>query len=325
MTYAVRIEEFGGPEVLRWSAVEAGAPGPHEVLLRQTVVGVNYADVYMRSGNHPAVKGFPATLGMEAAGVVAALGREVHELAVGDRVAYFGLLGAYAETRIVPADHLIKLPSGVDDRVAAAIMVKGTTARYLCKEAYPIKEGDIAVVHAAVGGVGMILCQWAASMGATVIGTVGSEKKVDVALQNGCRHVIVTSSEDFVERVSKITEGRKADVVYDALGAETSVRSLDCLRPRGTLVCFGRTVGWPHAIEPSSLMLKGSLILMMTQVTDFMNTPAQKAHALADLFAAVSSGTVRANIGQQYSLVDAGQAHRDLQDRKTTGAIVLLV
>lgn len=325
MTHAIQITQFGGPEVFKWSPIEVGAPGPLEVRLRQTAVGVNFADVYMRSGNHPAVKTFPATLGVEAAGIVEAVGDGVRDFGVGDRVAYSGVLGAYSEVRLVPADRLVKLPASIEDKVAAAVLAKGITARYLCLEAYPIKPGDVALVHAAAGGVGMILCQWAAALGATVIGSVGSEQKAEVARAHGCEHAIVTTREDFVSRVADITGGKRVSVVYDALGGETSIRSLDCLRPRGTLVMFGRTIGWPHPIEPATLMQKGSLIAMMTQLVNFTDTAAERSVATRDLFAGISGGQIKVNIGQQYRLDDAAQAHRDLESRRTMGSTVLLV
>ena len=261
MTHAVCIQQFGGPEALQWTAVEVGTPGPRDALIRQTVVGLNFADVYMRTGNHQAAIKFPAILGIEGAGIVEDIGTDVHEIAVGDRVAYFGVLGAYAETRLVPADRLIKLPPSIDDRVAAAMLAKGITAQYLCRQVFPVNAGDVVLIHAAAGGVGLILSQWSAALGAIVIGTVGSDEKAEIARANGCSYTIISTREDFFSRVMAITEGQKASVVYDSLGGNTTVPSLDCLRPRGTFVIFGRTTGWPMPINPARSMHKGSLIV----------------------------------------------------------------
>lgn len=325
MSHAVQIHQHGGPEVLRWAAVELAAPARNEVRIRQTAIGLNFADVYMRSGNHPLVLPFPATLGAEAAGIVESLGADVRDFAVGDRVAYFSVVGSYTEARNIPADRLLRLPAEIADKTAAAIMLKGVTAQYLCRRVYPVSRGEVVLIHAAAGGVGLILSQWAASLGAIVIGTVGSDEKASIARANGCAHTIIYTTEDFVARVHEITGGRKCDVVFDALGKDTATKSLDCLRPRGTLVCFGRTTGWPTAIEPSALMLKGSLVFTMTQIRDFATTREDIDAATRDLFAAVIQGSIKPVIHQQYALKDAEQAHRDLESRKTIGSSVLVV
>jgi NADPH2:quinone reductase len=325
VTHAILIRQVGGPETLKWEEIEVAPPGPREVLIRHQAVGVNFADVYMRSGNHPAPLKFPAILGVEGAGTIEQAGAEVRDFAVGDRVAYFGVLGAYAETRIVPAERLIRLPPLVTTATAAAILTKGITARYLCRQAYPVGPGDVVLVHAAAGGVGTILAQLSAAQGAEVIGTVGSDRKVDAARRNGCRDVIILEREQLAPRLFAITDGRKATVVFDSMGGDYTLASLDCLRPRGTLVTYGRTTGYPHAITPfQDLMQKGSLKVTMTQLVDFVRDRADIDEAAADLFAAVEKGQLVAAIGQSYPLRDAAQAHRDLEARKTVGSVVLL-
>jgi NADPH:quinone reductase len=326
MTHAIRIQRFGGPEVLEWCPVDVAMPGAREVLLRQVAVGVNYADVYMRSGTHPAVRQFPATLGIEAAGIIETVGSEVRDFAAGDRVAYFGSLGAYSEQRVVPADRLLKLPASIDFPTAAAMMVKGVTAQYLCRQAYPVGPEDVVLIHAAAGGIGSFLSQWSAAMGANVIGTVGSEAKIEIARDNGCHDVIVATRESVPERVAALTGGRKTTVVFDALGGDATLLSLDCLRPRGTLVIFGRTAGYPAAIKPfEHLMEKGSLKVTMTQLVNFTAAREQLEGSAADLFAAVAQGQLKPRIGQSYALRDTSQAHRDLEARNTVGSIVLNV
>jgi NADPH:quinone reductase len=326
MKHAISMQQFGGPEVLQWTAVDEPHPGPLEARIRQEAVGVNFADVYMRTGNHPAKLKFPAILGVEGAGVIEEVGSEVSGFAVGDRVAYFGFLGAYSEARSVPMDKLIKLPPTMSLPVAAAILVKGITARYLCRQAFPVTSGDVVLIHAAAGGIGTLLSQWSAALGATVIGTVGSEQKIDFARANGCHHVIVSTQEDLAGRVSAFTKGAKASVVFDALGGDATLQSLDCLRPRGTLVIFGRTAGFPRAIVPfEHLMQKGSLKVTMTQLLDFAGTRTDIDAAVSDLFSCVEAGRLHPAIGQTYALRDAQQAHRDLEGRKTIGSIVLVV
>jgi NADPH2:quinone reductase len=326
VTHAISMQQVGGPEVLQWTAIDVPRPGALEARIRQEAVGVNFADVYMRTGNHPAKLKFPAILGVEAAGTIEEVGSEVRGFAAGDRVAYFGVLGAYTEARLVPVEKLVKLPATIPGAVAAAILVKGITARYLCRQAFAVASGDVVLIHAAAGGIGALLTQWTAALGATVIGTVGSEQKVDFARANGCHHVIVSAHEQLAERVSAITKGEKASVVFDGLGGDATLLSLDCLRPRGTLVIFGRTAGFPHAIIPfEHLMQKGSLKVTMTQLLDFAGTRTDIDTAVSDLFSAVEAGRLRAAIGQTYALRDVQQAHRDLEGRKTVGSIVLTV
>ncbi len=325
MTHAACISRFGGPEVLQWSPTEVAAPAAHEVRIRQRAIGVNYADVYMRSGNHPAPLKFPATLGVEAAGVVEQVGSGVTGFAPGDRVAYFGALGAYAEERLVAAERLLKLPASLDERTAAATLLKGMVARYLCREAYAVRPDDTVLIHAAAGGVGSLLTQWCAALGATVIGTVGSEAKRQAAADNGCRHVIVNGVESLATRGAALTAGRKASVVFDPLGGNTTLESLDCLRPRGWLLIFGRTADYPRPIVPfEHLMQKGSLIVTMTQISDFVGSRASLEAALRDLAAAIEQGHLRPLIGQQYALRDVALAHRDLEARRTIGSTVLI-
>jgi len=325
MTHAARISRFGDPDVFEWTEIDVGAPGAREVRLRHSAIGLNYADVYMRSGNHSAPLKFPAILGVEAAGTVEEVGSAVSEFARGDRVAYFGALGAYAQVRLVPAERLLKLPAALDERMAAAILLKGITARYLCRQAYPVQSSDIVLIHAAAGGVGSLLAQWCAALGASVIGTVGSEAKRDAASANGCRHVIVTTREPLAERVAALTAGAKASVVFDPLGGDATLVSLDCLRPRGWLVMFGRTAGYPRPIAPfEHLMQKGSLIATMTQLSDFAGTRSSLEEGLRNLVTALEQGHLRPLIGQQYPLQQVAQAHRDLEARRTVGSTLLI-
>jgi len=253
------------------------------------------------------------------------VGSEVSDFRAGDRVAYFGVLGAYSEARVLAADRLLRLPSTIDDAIAAATLLKGITARYLCRQAYPVTSNDVVLIHAAAGGVGTLLAQWSVSLGARVIGTVGSDQKVDVARANGCHDVIVLAREELAARVSAITGGHKASVVFDPLGSDTTLRSLDCLRPRGTLVIFGRTAGFPCPIVPfEHLMQKGSLKVTMTQIIDFVSTRAEIQDAVDELFAAITAGRLKPFIGATYPLRDAQQSHRDLEGRKTCGSVLLL-
>jgi NADPH2:quinone reductase len=320
---AIRIHETGGPERMLWETVAVGEPGPADVRLRHTAIGLNFIDVYHRTGLYP--QALPMTLGMEAAGVVEAVGSAVTDLAVGDRVAYAAApLGAYAEARLMPADRVVKLPDGIDDRTAAAMMLKGMTVEYLLRRTYPVGRGDIILLHAAAGGVGLILCQWAAALGATVIGTVGDAAKADLARAHGCHHAIDYSKEDFVARVKEITGGKGVAVVYDAVGASTFVKSLDCLRPRGMMVNFGNASGPAPAIEPGLLGAKGSLFLTRPSLMAYTASRAELLASAAALFEQVRCGAVKIDIRQTYALIDAPQAHRDLEGRKTTGSTVLL-
>ena len=324
MTHAIRIHQTGGPEVLQWEAVTIGSPGPGQVRLRQTAVGLNYIDVYHRSGLYPMQT--PATPGMEAAGVVEELGSGVTDLKVGDRVAYAAPpVGAYAEARLMAADRLVKIPDGISDREAATIMLKGMTAQYLLRRTYHVEAGDTILVHAAAGGVGLILCQWASYLGATVIGTVGSDAKATLAQANGCAHAIVYTRENFQQRVMEITGGRKVAVVYDSVGKDTFQQSLDCLQPLGMMALFGQSSGNVPPFDLGQLATKGALFI--TRPTLFVYTAKRKDLLLGatDLFDVITRGAVKNSINQTYALRDAAEAHRDLEARKTTGSTVLTV
>jgi NADPH:quinone reductase len=324
MTHAIRIHETGGPEVLRWENIEVGKPGRGEVRLRHTAVGLNYIDVYHRSGLYPIQ--LPATPGLEAAGVVDEVGAGVTDLAAGDRVAYASPpMGAYAEARLMPADRLIKLPDGISDKQAAAMMLRGMTARYLLRETYRVKRGDRVLVHAAAGGVGLIVCQWAKHLGAMVIGTVGSEEKAALAKAHGCDYPIVYTREDFVARVNEITEGGKVNVVYDSVGKDTFMKSLDCLKPMGMMVSFGQSSGAMSPLDLGVLSAKGSLFLTRPTIMTYTQRREDLVANARELFEVVSQGYVKIEIGQTYPLKDAAAAHRDLEARKTTGSTVLTV
>jgi NADPH2:quinone reductase len=323
MVHAIRIHKTGGPEVLQWEEVEVPAPGPGQVRLRQTAIGLNYIDTYQRSGLYPIQ--LPCVMGNEGAGVVEEVGPGVTELKKGDRVAYSGGIGAYAEARLMPADRLVKLPAGISDQQAAAMMLKGMTAQYLIRRTYKVQKGETVLVHAAAGGVGLILCQWLRHLGATVIGTVGSDAKAELAKKNGCDHPIVYTREDFAKRVEEITKGAKLPVVYDSVGKDTFFKSLDCLRPFGLMVTFGQSSGSYGPVELGILAQKGSLYV--TRPT--LNTYAAKREDLVatanELFDVVQKGAVKIAIDQTYPLKEAAQAHRDLQARKTTGSTVFTI
>jgi NADPH2:quinone reductase len=322
MAKAIRIHRHGGPEVLKWEEVEPGRPGPGEALVRHEAVGLNFIDVYHRTGLYP-LPPLPATPGMEGAGVVEAVGEAVTEVAVGERVAYAGQPpGAYAELRCIPAHRLVKLPVGISAPQAAAMMLQGMTARYLLKGCWPVGPGTTLLIHAAAGGVGLIVCQWARHLGATVVGTVGSPEKAELAEAHGCQHAIVYSREDFAGRVKEITNGRGVDVVYDSVGQATFMKSLDCLRPRGMMVSFGQSSGPMPPFDLAILAQKGSLFL--TRPTLMTYTAAREdllAHA-HDLFEVVQSGAVKIEVSRTYPLAEASRAHRDLEGRKTTGSSV---
>ncbi len=322
MPHAIRISQNGGPEVMRWEEVQIGAPGPGEVRVRNTAVGLNFIDTYQRSGLYPLT--LPLTLGMEGAGVVEAVGPKVKEFKVGDRVAYANPIGSYAEECLRPVERLVKIPVGVDDKIAASIMLKGMTAWYLCRRTFRVKKGDTILVHAAAGGVGQILCQWAMHLGATVIGTVGSEEKAALAKKCGCKHVIVTSKEDFVARVKAITKGKGVPVVYDGVGKDTFMGSLDCLAPLGYMVSFGNASGAVTQFNPGVLAQKGSLFLTRPTLFTYTAKRSDLLKAAQDLFAVVKKKVVKISINQTYPLREAAQAHRDLEARKTTGSTVLL-
>jgi NADPH2:quinone reductase len=322
MPYAIRIYESGGPEIMSWEEVEVGEPGPGEVRVHNTAVGLNFIDTYHRSGLYPMP--MPLILGSEGAGVVEAVGPKVKGFKVGDRVAYAGPIGAYAEVALRPAARLVKIPNGIDDQSAAAMMLKGMTAWYLCRRTYRVKKGDTVVVHAAAGGVGQLLSQWTKYLGATVIGTVGSEEKVAVAKKAGCKHVIVTAREKTSERVKAITKGKGVPVVYDGIGKDTFMDSLDCLAPLGLMVSYGNASGAVTSFNPGILAQKGSLFLTRPTLVNYTATREDLETAARELFSVVKKGAVKIKVNQTYPLREAAQAHRDLESRKTTGQTVLL-
>jgi NADPH2:quinone reductase len=323
MTHAIRIHEQGGPEVLRWEEVEVGAPGPGEVRLRQTAAGLNFLDVYHRNGAYKLPE-LPTALGMEAAGVVEEVGAGVDDLKRGDRVAYAGYKpGAYAETRIMPADRLVPLPDTIDDRQAAAMMLQGMTAEYLLRRTYAVQPGQTVLFHAAAGGVGTIACQWLKQLGATVIGTVGTDEKAELARAHGCDHPIVYSRENFVDRVKEITDGAGVPVVYDSVGKDTWEGSLDCLQTRGMLVSFGASSGTPADFSINQLQFKGSLYATRPTLLHYIASREDLLESANALFAAVEKG-LKVEVNQTFPLKDTAQAHRDLEARKTTGSTVLL-
>ncbi|HSO19771.1 MAG TPA: quinone oxidoreductase [Desulfosarcina sp.] len=324
MSKAIVIHATGGPAVMRWEDRDPGTPGPGEVRLDQEAVGLNYIDIYHRTGLYP-LPALPAVLGLEGAGVVASVGDGVSDFKPGDRVAYAGVPpGAYAQSRCIPAHRLVHLPDAISTQQAAGMMLRGMTARYLLFGCFPVSSGDRILVHAAAGGVGSIVCQWAQHLGAEVIGTVGSPEKAAVAKDNGCRHPIPYTEVDFVEKVKALTDGRGVDVVYDGVGAATFMKSLDCLRPMGTMVSFGQASGSVPPFDIGVLSAKGSLFLTRPSL---MAYTAKREDLLAharDLFDVVTKGAVKIDIGQTYALADAAQAHQDLEARKTTGSTILI-
>ncbi len=324
MTHAIRIHETGGPEVLRWEEVSVGAPGPGEVRLKQTAVGLNYIDVYHRTGLYPLAE-LPAVIGMEAAGVVEEVGAGVDGFAPGQRVAYAGRPpGAYAQARLMPAHRLVPLADGVSDHQAAAMMLQGMTAHYLLRRIYVVGPGDVILIQAAAGGVGLIVCQWAKHLGATVIGTVGSEEKAALAKANGCDHPIIYARENFTERVREITNGEGVDVVYDSVGKDTFEGSLDCLRPLGMMVSFGNASGMVPPFDAGMLASRGSLFFTRPSLMHYTEKRQDLLAAAAELFAVVEKGAVKILVNQTYALKDTADAHRDLEARGTTGSTVLL-
>lgn len=325
MTHAIRIHQNGGPEVLRWEAVDVPAPAAGEVRIRHTAVGLNYIDVYFRTGLY-AAPAFPFVPGFEGAGVIEALGAGVSEFKVGDRVAYAnGPLGAYSEARVMPADRVVKVPAGISDEQAAAMMLQGMTVQYLLRRTYKVQAGDTILVHAAAGGVGLILCQWAKHLGATVIGTVSSDEKAALARANGCDHPIVYTREDFQARVMEITKGEKVPVVYDSVGRDTFAKSLDCLAPLGMMVLFGQASGPVPPFELGQLAAKGSLFITRPTLFSYTAKRADLVATADDLFGVVASGAVKIAVNQTYALKDAATAHTDLEARRTTGSTVLKV
>ena len=322
MVKAIRIHETGGPEVMRWEDVELAPPGPGQLLVRNTAVGLNYIDTYHRSGLYPMP--LPFTLGMEGAGVVEAVGPKVKDFKPGDRVAYAQPIGSYTERCLRPADRVVKVPAGVDDRTAAAMMLKGMTAWYLCKRTYRVKAGDTVLVHAAAGGVGQILAQWAKHLGARVIGTVGSDAKAALAKKAGCKDVIVLGPGKFSDKVKELTKGAGVPVVYDGIGKDTFMDSLDCLRPMGLMVSYGNASGPVAPVNLGILGPKGSLYITRPTLMTYTAKREDLVQAAKDLFAVVKAKKVRIAINQTYPLAEAAQAHRDLESRKTTGSTVLL-
>ncbi len=322
-THAIRVHQPGGPEVMVWEEVEVGAPAAGQVLLRHSAVGLNFIDVYHRTGLYPAP--LPFTPGLEGAGVVEAVGDGVTEFKPGDRVAYANPpLGAYAEARLMPADRLVRLPDGIAEAKAAAMMLQGMTAQYLLRRTYRVQKGDTILIHAAAGGVGLLVCQWARHLGATVIGTVGSEEKAELAKAHGCGHPILYKSEDFVARVREITNGEGVPVVYDSVGRDTFLKSLDCLRPLGMMVSFGQSSGKVEPLDTGLLAAKGSLFLTRPSLMAYTAKRADLVASADELFEVVQKGVVKVEVNQTYALMDAAQAHRDLEDRRTTGSTLLL-
>jgi len=323
MANAIRFHKNGGPEVLQWESVDVGDPGAGEARVRDTAVGVNYIDTYHRSGLYKLV--LPSGLGTEGAGTVEAVGTGVTDVRPGDRVAYSGgPLGAYSEVRVMPADRLVKLPDGISDKMAATLMLKGLTVQYLFRQTFPLKGGETILFHAAAGGIGLIACQWARALGVTMIGTVGSDEKAALAKANGCTHTIVYTRENFVERVKQLTGGKGVPVVYDGVGKDTFPASLDCLSPRGMFVSFGNASGPIAAFDILLLSQKGSLYATRPTLATFTASRAAMLAMCDDMFSLVRAGKLGNEPRQTYALKDAAQAHRDLESRKTTGAIVLL-
>ncbi|MBC8013633.1 MAG: quinone oxidoreductase [Methyloceanibacter sp.] len=323
MTRAIRVHEYGGPEVLTWEEVEVGPPGSGDVKIRQTAIGLNYIDVYVRTGLYPQAS-FPFIPGMEGAGVVVGVGEGVRDLKVGRHVAYAGQIGAYAVERLVAADRVVKIPAGIGDETAAAIMLKGMTAQYLLRRTYKVDRDTTLLFHAAAGGVGLIACQWAASLGATVIGTVGSAGKALIARAHGCAHVINIREEDVVAKVKAYTKGKGVDVVYDSIGKDTFPASLDCLKPLGMWVSFGQASGPVPPFKITLLLQKGSLFATRPSLGPYIETRKDLVATANDLFDVIAKGRVRIAVNQTYPLADAAQAHRDLEARLTTGSTVLL-
>ncbi|HEY1436194.1 MAG TPA: quinone oxidoreductase [Casimicrobiaceae bacterium] len=323
MPHAIRIHQTGGPEVLQWESVTVGEPGPGEARIRHTAVGLNYIDTYHRSGLYKLP--LPSGIGLEAAGMVEAVGPGVTDIAKGDRVAYCGgPPGSYAEVRVMPADKLVKLPDGVSDRSAATLMLKGLTVQYLFRQTFPLKGGETILFHAAAGGVGSIACQWARALGVTMIGTVGSDEKAALAKANGCAHTIVYTRENFVERVKELTGGKGVPVVYDSIGKETFPASLDCLKPRGMFVSFGNASGPVAAFDIGLLAQKGALFATRPTLFAYVVTRPDLLRMADEMFALVKAGKIVSEAKQTYALKDARDAHRDLEARKTTGATLLL-
>jgi NADPH2:quinone reductase len=323
MPHAIRVHQNGGPEVLQWEEVKVGDPGPGEVKLRQEAAGLNFIDVYHRTGLYK--QQMPFTPGVEGAGIVEAIGSDVSNVSPGDRVAYAGPIGGYAEERLVDAGRLVKLPDDISSEQAAAMMLQGLTAHMLLRSVHNVKAGETILVHAAAGGVGLIMCQWAKALGATVIGTVGSDEKAELARAHGCDHPVVYTRQDFVAEVERITNGAKLPVVYDGVGRDTFMKSLECLHRRGIMVSFGNASGPVDAFPPALLAQKGSLFLTRPTLYDYVVSREELENAARELFEVVASGKVRVEVKQRFALRDAAEAHRALEARKTSGSTVLTV
>jgi NADPH2:quinone reductase len=326
MAHAIRFHQPGGPDVLRWEEVAVGEPGPGQVRLRHEAIGLNFADTYFRTGLYPIP--LPNGIGVEAAGVVEAVGDGVTNVALGDRVTYTGFvntLGAYSTERLIPAAPLIKLPDAIACETAAAMTMRGLTSAYLMRRVWPLKAGDTILLHAAAGGVGLIVAQWAKLLGLTVIGTVSSDAKAEVARAHGCDHVILYSREDVAKRVRELTDGAGVAVVYDSVGKDTFAASLASVKRRGLLVCVGTSSGPIPPIDATQLAIKGSVYVTRPALADYIADPAEKTALASELFGHVAAGRIRIEINQRYRLEDAAQAHRDLESRKTTGSSVFVV
>ena len=323
MTMAVRVHAYGGPDVLQVDDVDVGEPGPGEVKLRQTAIGLNFIDVYLRTGLYPQPV-MPFIPGMEGAGVVIAAGSGVTDVSVGMRVAYAGPVGGYAAERLIAADRLVPVPDSIDDTTAAAILLQGMTTEYLLNRTFKAGPATVMLFHAAAGGVGLMACQWARELGATLIGTVGSPEKAALAKAHGAAHVINLRTENFVERVNEITGGKRCDVVYDSIGKDTFIGSLDCLKPRGLLVAFGQSSGAIPPVNLGILNQKGSLYVTRPSIGAYIATRQELLATAQSVFDMVARGKVKINVNQTYPLSRAADAHRDLEGRKTTGSTVLL-
>jgi NADPH2:quinone reductase len=323
MPHAIQIRQTGGPEVLDWTTVDVGEPASGQVRLRQAAAGLNYVDVYHRTGYYP--QPLPFIPGLEGAGTVEAVGPDVRGLKVGDRVAYAGPTGGYSEVRLIQADRLVRLPEAISFDQAAAMMLQGMTAQVLIRQVYPVKAGDSILVHAAAGGTGLILCQWAAALGATVIGTVSTEAKAEIAHAHGCSHTILYTKQDFVAEVSRISGGEKLPVVFDSVGKDTFLRSLDCLRPRGLMLTFGQASGPIDPIAPVLLSQKGSLFLTRPLLFHYIERRDALEASANELFEVVASGKVRINVNQRFALEDAADAHKALEARATSGSTILTI
>jgi NADPH2:quinone reductase len=323
MPHAIRVHEFGGPEALKWEEVEIGDPAPGQVKIRQEAAGLNFIDVYHRTGLYK--QELPFTPGVEGAGVIEAVGAGVDNVKVGDRVTYASQIGGYAEERLIAADRVVKMPESISFEQAAAVMLQGLTARMLIRAIHPVKPGETILIHAAAGGVGLIVCQWAKALGATVIGTVGTDEKAELARAHGCDHPIVYTRQDFAAEVDRITQGKKLPVVYDGVGKDTFMKSLDCLRPLGLMVSFGNASGPVEPISPLLLSQKGSLFLTRPTLNHYIATREELEQSANELFGMIQSGKVKAEVNQRFALKDAAEAHRALEGRKTRGSTVLTI